>query len=229
MARRQEILLTQDVLKLGNMGDIVRVAPGYARNYLFPHALAIPASQAHKRQIEVLRAEAAKSEVARESRANALKKTMEGMSIQIASRVAHDNELFGSIGTRDIVQALAKSGVEVDGKQVHLHDKIKRIGKYEVTIKLHKNVSVTVHLEIINSDPNAPTLDETLAAAGKEPEVGEAAPAEGKAEVPAKGKKLEVKIKNLGSGKKSEAADKPADSANAPVGSGKDKGKGKKA
>ncbi len=228
MARRQEILLTQDVLKLGNMGDIVRVAPGYARNYLYPHALAMPASAAAKRQIEVLRAESAKSEIAREGRANGLKKTMEGMSIQIASRVAHDNELFGSIGTRDIVAALAKSGVEVDGKQVHLHDKIKRIGKYEVTVKLHKNVSVTIHLEIINSDPNAPTLDETLAAAGNEPEAKEEAPAEAKAEAPAKGKKAEVKIKNLGSGKKHETAEQPADTANAPVGKG-GKGKGKKA
>ena len=91
MARRKEVLLVKDVLKLGNMGDMVRVSPGYARNYLFPYGIAIPADGAAKRQIDVLREKAAKSEAEREVKALALKKTMEGMSIQIAARVAHDD------------------------------------------------------------------------------------------------------------------------------------------
>jgi large subunit ribosomal protein L9 len=168
MARRKEILLVQDVLKLGNMGDVVRVSPGYARNYLFPYGLAIPADGAAKRQIDVLREKAAKSEVERETKANVLKKTMEGMSIQIASRVAHADELFGSIGTKDIVNALAKSGVSVDGKQVHLHDKIRKLGRYQIEVRLHRNVEVIINLEVVNSDPNAPSLDETLAAVAAE-------------------------------------------------------------
>ena len=109
----------------------------------------------------------------------------EGMSIQIAARVSHDNELFGSIGTKEIVAALAKSGVEVDGKQIHLHDKLKKLGKFQIDVRLHKNVAVQVTLEIVNSDPNAPTLSETLAAAGKD----EAAAPEAKAEKPAKAEK----------------------------------------
>jgi large subunit ribosomal protein L9 len=165
MARRKEVLLVKDVLKLGNMGDMVRVSPGYARNYLFPYGIAIPADGAAKRQIDVLREKAAKSEAEREIKATALKKTMEGMSIQIAARVAHDDELFGSIGTKDIVSALAKSGVDVDGKQVHLNDKLKKLGKYQIELKLHRNVAVQITLEVVNSDPNAPTLAETLAAA----------------------------------------------------------------
>lgn len=184
MARRKEVLLVQDVLKLGNMGDVVRVSPGYARNYLFPYALAIPADSAHKRQIDVLREKAAKSEAEREVKAKAQAKTMQGMSIQIAARVSHENELFGSIGTKEIVAALAKSGVEVDGKQIHLHDKLKKLGKYQIDVRLHKNVAVQVTLEIVNSDPNAPTLAETLAASGKD----EAAP-EAKADKPAKAEK----------------------------------------
>jgi large subunit ribosomal protein L9 len=165
MARRKEVLLVKDVLKLGNMGDMVRVSPGYARNYLFPYGIAIPADGAAKRQIDVLREKAAKSEAEREVKALALKKTMEGMSIQIAARVAHDDELFGSIGTKDIVAALSKSGVEVDGKQVHLNDKLKKLGKYQIEVKLHRNVAVQITLEVVNSDPNAPTLAETIAAA----------------------------------------------------------------
>jgi large subunit ribosomal protein L9 len=165
MARRKEVLLVKDVLKLGNMGDMVRVSPGYARNYLFPYGIAIPADGAAKRQIDVLREKAAKSEAEREVKALALKKTMEGMSIQIAARVAHDDELFGSIGTKDIVSALSKSGVDVDGKQVHLNDKLKKLGKYQIELKLHRNVAVQITLEVVNSDPNAPTLAETIAAA----------------------------------------------------------------
>jgi large subunit ribosomal protein L9 len=169
MARRKEVLLVQDVLKLGNMGDVVRVSPGYARNYLFPYAMAIPAEGAAKRQIDVLREKASKSEAEREVKAKAQAKAMQGLSIQIAARVAHDIELFGSIGTKDIVAALAKSGVEVDGKQVHLNDKLKKLGRYQIDVRLHKNVAVEVTLEIVNSDPDAPTLAETLAAVAAKP------------------------------------------------------------
>jgi large subunit ribosomal protein L9 len=95
MARRKEVLLVQDVLKLGNMGDVVRVSPGYARNYLFPYGMAIAADGAAKRQIDVLREKAAKSEVEREGKAKIQAKTMQGVSIQIAARVSHGNELFG--------------------------------------------------------------------------------------------------------------------------------------
>jgi len=228
MARRQEVLLTHDVLKLGNMGDIVRVTPGYARNYLYPHALAIPASQAAKRQIDVLRSKAAKSEVEREARAGVLKKSMQGMSIQIPGRVAHDNELFGSIGTRDIVAALAKSGIEVDPKQVHLNDKIKKIGRFQVEIRLHKNIGVEISVEVVNSDPNAPALDEALAAATTPaaPAAGAAAgaaPAAAAKPAPGSGgKKVEVKIKNLGGGKsaseiQAEKADKKSAAEPAPA------------
>jgi large subunit ribosomal protein L9 len=195
MARRKEILLVKDVLKLGNMGDVVRVSPGYARNYLFPYGLAIAADGAAKRQIDVLREKAAKSEVEREAKANTLKKTMEGTSIQIAARVSHADELFGSIGTKELVAALAKSGFEVDGKQLHLHDKLKKLGKYQIEVRLHKNVAVNVTLEIVNSDPNAPALSEALAAA----------PKADKAEKSDKSEKAEKADKG---GKKDEAAAK---------------------
>lgn len=224
MARRKEVLLVQDVLKLGNMGDVVRVSPGYARNYLFPYAMAVPAEGAAKRQIDVLREKASKSEAEREVKAKALAKTMQGLSIQIAARVAHDIELFGSIGTKDIVAALAKSGVEVDGKQVHLHDKLKKLGRYQIDVRLHKNVAVAVTLEIVNSDPDAPTLAETLAAIAAKPAAAPAATDKAaekadkpeKSEKPAKDAKaapesaVKAKAEPAAKGKKSEAK---ADSA----------------
>ena len=223
MARRKEVLLVQDVLKLGNMGDIVRVSPGYARNYLFPYGMAIAADGAAKRQIDVLREKAAKSEVEREGKAKILAKTMQGVSIQIAARVSHGNELFGSIGTKEIVAALAKSGVEVDGKQVHLHDKLKKLGKYQIDVRLHKNVAVEVSLEIVNSDPNAPTLSETLAAApkddAKKSEKADKADADDK---PAKGDKADGKAKGdkadgKAKGDKADKADKADGKERAPA------------
>jgi large subunit ribosomal protein L9 len=218
MAKKHEVLLVGEVLKLGSMGDIVKVSPGYARNYLFTHALAIPASGAAKRQVEVLREKAAKSDSEREAKANQLKKSLEGTTIQVAARVAHDIDLFGSIGTKDIVQALAKAGVEVDGKQVHLTDKIARLGVYSIEVRLHKKVAVTVKLEVVNSDPNAPSLAEALANYEKEKAAKaaaakaakEGAAAEG-AEAAAEAPKAEAKAEKPAKGAKGDTkADKPA-------------------
>ena len=164
MAKKQEVLLVADVLKLGNMGDLVKVAPGYARNYLYPHGMAIPASRAQKRQVEVLREKAQKNELEREGQAKALQTKMLGVVVQLAGKVAHDDELFGSLGAKELVAALAKKGFAIDQKQVHMHDKMRRLGRYEVEVRLHKNVPVTVKVEVVSSDPNAPSLDDTLAA-----------------------------------------------------------------
>jgi large subunit ribosomal protein L9 len=224
MAKRTEVLLIKDVLKLGNMGDVVRVPPGYARNYLYPYGLAVHADGAAKRQIEVLREKAAKNEVEREAKAQALAKTVNGTTIQVAQRVAQDDELFGSVGTKEIVQALAKAGVSVDGKQVHLTDRIRKLGRYAIEVSLHKSVKVTINLEVVNSDPNAPSLTETLAAVAQkkaEREAQRKAEKEAKAaaaaagEAPAEGDKPEAKA---------EKAEKPAKGEKA--GKGDDKAKG---
>ncbi len=236
MAKRTEVLLVKDVLKLGNMGDVVRVAPGYARNYLYPYGLAVHADGAAKRQIEVLREKAAKNESEREAKAQIQAKSVNGMNIQIAARVAQDDELFGSVGTKEIVQALGKAGVVVDGKQIHLTDRIRKLGRYQIEISLHKTVKVSVNLEVVNSDPNAPSLAETLAlVAAKKASKKSEKPAEGaeatategeakteepaaKSEKSAKGEKAEKHAKGEKSEKsaksekppKGEKSDKPA-------------------
>lgn len=239
MAKRTEVLLVKDVLKLGNMGDVVRVAPGYARNYLYPYGLAIHAGGAAKRQIEVLREKAAKNEAERAAKAQAQAKTMQGLTVQVAARVVQDDELFGSIGTKEIVAALAKANVKVDGKQVHLTDKIKKLGRYPVEISLHKTVPVTITVEVVNSDPNAPSLAETLAlVAAKKAEAEKAkkaakegAPAEGAApaEGEAKAEKAEKADKPAKDDKKSEGkgkADKPAKGDDKKAAKSADKKKG---
>ncbi len=214
MARRKEVLLVQDVLKLGNMGDIVRVSPGYARNYLFPYGYAIAADGAAKRQIDVLREKAAKSEAERQVKAEAQAKTMQGMTIQVAAKVAHDDELFGSVGAKEIVAALAKSGFELDTKQIHLHDKLRKLGRYQIEVGLHKKVVVTITVEVVNSDPNAPSVDETLAQmaaarGAKKAEKNADKPADG-AEA-AKAEAAPAKAEDKGDKPKSEKSEKKSD------------------
>ena len=154
MARNIEVLLTKNVLKLGSMGDLVNVKPGYAHNYLFPSASAIPANLAAKRQIEILkeRAQAHLAEAKTAAQAN----------------VSHDAQLFGSVGIRDIVAALATSGVSIDAKQVNLHESIRALGTYKITIELVKGVEAEISLEVVNKDPEAAGLAEVLAESGAE-------------------------------------------------------------
>jgi len=162
MAHTIEVLLVDDVLKLGNMGDIVRVKSGYARNCLLPQGRAILASAAAKRQVEVLQAKAAANETNRAVKAQALKKELDGFSVQIAAKVAHDRHLFGSVGIRDIVRALSAGGFDIDQRQVHLHENFKELGTYEVLIKLHTEVEATITVEVVDADPQGKALDEVL-------------------------------------------------------------------
>ena len=173
MPRNTDVILVQDVLKLGNMGDLVAVKPGYARNFLLPHGLAIHANRAAKRQVEILRERAKANEVVRLGKAKELGKKLAGTTIRIAAKVAHDDVLFGSVGIRDIVRALAVEGYAVDQRQVHLHQNIKRLGRYEVEISLHAEVPVQILLEIADADPNGRKLDEILAASAPAAETDE--------------------------------------------------------
>ena len=170
MARNVEVLLTKNVLKLGSMGDLVRVKPGYARNYLFPSGSAIPANAAAKRQIEILRERAQTQLAAAKQSAQGLKKQLDGTSIQIEANVSHDDQLFGSVGIRDIVEKLEASGIEVDPKQVHLHESIRKLGTYQVVIGLVADVKAEITLEVVNKDPEAAGLAEVLAGADDQAE-----------------------------------------------------------
>jgi len=231
MAKKQDVLLIKDVLKLGNMGDVVKVAPGYARNYLFPERLGILASQGQKRQVEVLRERASKSETEREGKAIALKKSVDGMTVQLSARVAHDIELFGSIGTKEIVAALAKKGIEVDTKQVHLTDKIRKLGVYPIEVRLHKSVAAEIKIEVVNSDPSAPTLEETMAAMASAKAAKAAKKAAGEAAETAEGAdapKAEAKAGKADKAVKTDKAAK-AEKPDAKAGKAKSEGKGGKA
>ncbi|MHC5067170.1 MAG: 50S ribosomal protein L9 [Planctomycetota bacterium] len=165
MAKQVEVLLTKPVFKLGTMGEIVSVKPGYARNYLLPHGLAVPASSAAKRQVEVLQEQARKLAVEHEAQALVVKNQIAGLAVSIAAKVAHDDVLFGSVGARDIVAAVAEAkGVKLDAHQVKLHENFKKTGSYPVVLELFSTVDVEITVNVVSDNPEGPGLDEELAA-----------------------------------------------------------------
>ena len=144
-----QVILQQDVNKLGQSGDLVRVRPGFARNYLLPRQLAVPATTAavhrieHEKAVAVARADKAK----KEARDAATK--LSAVAIKIVQKAGEDGRLFGSVTAKDIVAALKAQGHEVDRRKVHLPEPIKAIGSYEIKLALVSDVEATLKVEVV--------------------------------------------------------------------------------
>lgn len=146
-----KIILREDVEKLGKAGDVVKVADGFGRNYLIPRQLAVPANVRNLKALEhdrrVIEARAKKSRKSAES----LAEKLSAVSITLPAKAGEEGKLFGAITSRDIAEALEKTGVPVDRKNVLLLDPIKQLGDYKVKIKagtdLHPEISVSVVAE----------------------------------------------------------------------------------
>ncbi len=144
----EQIILKKDVRKLGDRGDVVRVAAGYARNYLFPQSLAMPATAANKRQIEEMRAAAGRESARLREDASKLAETMHDVTVRIVSRAGESGQLFGSVTTRDVAVELEKKGFPIDRHDILLERPLKQTGDYEVRIHLYKDVKQTIKVEI---------------------------------------------------------------------------------
>lgn len=145
-----KIILTQDVTDLGTKGEIVEVADGYARNYLIPRSLAVPATRGAVKQAEGMRA--AREEAVRRARAeaDALAQSLVGARVVVAARSGDEGKLFGSIGVPDITEAIKKfTGVEVERSMIVIDQPIKEIGLHEVTIQPHTEVQFNITLDVI--------------------------------------------------------------------------------
>lgn len=150
MARNTvQVVLRDDVENLGRSGALVRVKPGYARNYLLPRGLASVATRGNVAQIEheqkVAVARAAKLRQSAQGRASELA----SVSIEIAAQAGENQKLFGSVGSRDIAQALVAKGFEVDRRKVVLAEPIKELGEYEVSVKLGYDVQATIKVRVV--------------------------------------------------------------------------------
>ena len=144
----EEVILKQDVRSLGDRGEIVRVAAGYARNYLFPRSLALPATAANKKQVDEMRAAAAKEAARLRDDASKLAEQMDDVMLRLVAKAGETNVLFGSIGVRDIAEALDKKGFPIDRHRILLDKPIKEVGDYEVRVHLYKDVKQVVKVEV---------------------------------------------------------------------------------
>lgn len=144
-----EVILREDVKSLGKAGALVRVKPGYARNYLLPRGLAYEATEGNKKRLEA-------ESKARETRASQDRKEAQGMAdklsavaITIAAKSGEGDRLFGSITTQDIADELAKAGHPVDKRKIELEHPIKQLGEHAVPVRLHSDVHATVRITVV--------------------------------------------------------------------------------
>jgi len=142
-----EVILKEDVGKLGSRGDVVKVAEGYGRNYLLPRKLAIEASTANKAVIEQMKAAALRRSAREKGEAEALSKQFDDLSVTFRRRSGEHEQLFGSVTSADIAAELEKRGFNLDRRKIQLHEPLKAIGEFSIPVRLHKEV--TAHLKVI--------------------------------------------------------------------------------
>jgi large subunit ribosomal protein L9 len=142
-----EVILKEDIAKLGSRGDVIKVAEGYGRNFLLPRKLAIQATAGNKKVIEQMRAAALRRSAKEKAQAEELSKQFDGLSVVFARRAGEQDQLFGSVTSSDIGDALEKKGFNVDRRKIQLHEPLKSLGDFTVPVKLHKDV--TAHLKVV--------------------------------------------------------------------------------
>jgi len=144
-----DVILRQAIEKLGNPGDVVTVTPGYARNYLLPRGLAYEATPGNLKRIANERQRLEAAENTRRDSASELAKRIEEVSLTFSARVGEEGKLFGSITAADIAHQLEAQGVQVEKRQIDLHDPIKTLGVFRVPVRLHADVHPEVRVWVI--------------------------------------------------------------------------------
>jgi large subunit ribosomal protein L9 len=143
-----QIILQEDVEKLGTRGQVVEVAKGYARNFLLPRNLGLEATPGNMKRLEKMRATFAKKEAVEKDAAQKLADLLAAVSVEIARKSGDSDQLFGSVTSADISESLAAQGYTIDKRKIVLAEPIKAIGNYDIPIKLHREVTATVKLTV---------------------------------------------------------------------------------
>jgi len=142
-----EVILKEDITKLGSRGDVVKVAEGYGRNFLLPRKLAIEANAGNKAVIVQMKAASVRKSAKEKTQAEELAKQFDGISVSFQRRSGEQDHLFGSVTSGDIADAVVKKGINLDRKQIQLHEPLNSLGEFTVPVKLHKDV--TAHLKVV--------------------------------------------------------------------------------
>lgn len=147
-----QIILQEDVEKLGNRGDVVAVAPGYARNFLLPRKLAIEATPGNMKALEKIRTSLAKKTATELDAAKKQAELLTGVSLKFARKTGENDQMFGSVTSADIAEALEAQGFKVDKRQVQLAEPIKIIGERSVTIKVFRDITAAVNVQVAKEE-----------------------------------------------------------------------------
>lgn len=144
-----EVILREDVEKLGNRGEVVKVAAGYARNFLLPRRLAVAATDANRKIVEQERQAHLRKEAKLKSEAVGLGQLLGGVSVTIAQKAGENDQLFGSVTAKDVADALAAKNFTIDRRKVQLDEPIKQLGEYKVPLRLHRDVVIEITVTVV--------------------------------------------------------------------------------
>ena len=147
-----EVILREHVDNLGRRGDLVKVADGYARNYLLPRKLALLATDGNKKVIEREKVKFDAKEAEEQKVAQAVADRLATVEIEITRKVGETDALFGSVTNADVADALAAKGFDIDRRKIQLHEPIKKLGDYTVPVKLHRDVTVPLKVKVAAKD-----------------------------------------------------------------------------
>jgi large subunit ribosomal protein L9 len=144
-----EVILREDIDNLGTRGAVVKVAPGYARNFLLPKRMAVAATESNKKIVEQERLSHLKKEAKEQADASELGKLMAAVEVTIAHKAGENDQLFGSVTSADIATSLEKQGYTIDRRKVQLAEPIKKLGDYKATVRLHRDVVVEIPVHVV--------------------------------------------------------------------------------
>ena len=147
-----EVILREDIEKIGTRGQVVKVADGYARNYLLPKRLAVPANEANKKIVEQERQSHLRREAKEKADASDLAKLLSGVSVTIAQKAGEQDQLFGSVTSKDVADALEKQNFTIDRRKIHLEEPIRQLGEFKVPVRLHREVSVDIRVHVVREE-----------------------------------------------------------------------------
>jgi len=143
-----QIILQEDIEKLGHRGDIVTVKPGYARNFLLPRKLAIEATSGNMKALERIRTSLAKKTATELDAAQKQATLINGVALRFTRKTGENDQLFGSVTTGDIAEALAAQGFKIDKRQLQLKEPIKALGEYPVIVKIFRDVTAEIKVHV---------------------------------------------------------------------------------
>jgi large subunit ribosomal protein L9 len=147
-----EVILREDIERLGNRGQVVKVANGYARNFLLPKRLAVAATDANRKIVEQERQAHLRREAKQKGEAEDLSKLLSGVTVTIAQKAGENDQLFGSVTSKDVADALAAKNFTIDRRKVLLDEPIKQLGEFKVPVRLHKDVTAEVTVQVVKEE-----------------------------------------------------------------------------